>query len=781
MAGGSSKRSGNRKKTIVVLGDWFLDENWLVAKHDSYSSSHRGNIHYITKHDDPEESMVSLCGASEIMAVLKSFFDREEPDSYQFFGFGAWNEDDNEILQCLLCPNHSPSKLLTPLRLRGLANVNTEEGKRRCPYSGRDCELRDLHLKNLTSSPKCSTNRIIRCYEGHGGGIPNLLYRFDWQLPLTDSQLNYRMFDSLKNLDIRSVIIEDHGKGVVQEKSISMLIKSLKSPNKIKWFVRSKLDWPKWMNVLPENKISAKLTVIDFKLAEHWHGERSWGFGRELGRASLELLGDLTGDTIYQHGIQQDSLHKWTSDRAVVLFDDNRCISKDNKTVNMYDCPGPKQLINIGRTTMLFNTLIALDLSTKYTSTPFAQQCSIASHVAYRWTQQASDAWKCERFRYYGEYATALNDIDAVGSYANLTSTSSSYDETWRRWNYSSSGLGVLDNKDGTRKLEIWRSKGALRKYICVGGPKRDDLNDLLVKIDRFKKEKTSRYPFNCLLVSSPGWGKSFLAKCLAEYFDLHYLEFSLSQMANTNDLINCFDSICSVQNMVNKKLLIFMDEINCDIQGHPAMSLLLSPIWDGSFIRDGKTYRILPAVWVFASTASIKWLVGSDKNGTNKGSDFVSRINGPIIQLDQIQDKGSQLLDLLSKLRKEVAAGSDKVDELYQTYKTLPGVFRTDQVYLGITLLDRLWGPITKVSYDVLQLFHDLLLVNGHRSFEFFVSKFTNIQLGVVHVNNVPAIDEYKELGRHVVLPERWRGSRETRKVRDKGIIVHIEMDPSY
>ena len=61
-------------------------------------------------------------------------------------------------------------------------------------------------------------------------------------------------------------------------------------------------------------------------------------------------------------------------------------------------------------------------------------------------------------------------------------------------------------------------------------------------------------------------------------------------------------------------------------------MGLLLNRIWDGSFVREGKTYRLAPAIWIFASTDSIH-----DIATNNKGSDFISRLNGPVIELDAL------------------------------------------------------------------------------------------------------------------------------------------------
>ena len=60
------------------------------------------------------------------------------------------------------------------------------------------------------------------------------------------------------------------------------------------------------------------------------------------------------------------------------------------------------------------------------------------------------------------------------------------------------------------------------------------------------------------------------------------------------------------------------------------------------------------PAVWVFASTEPIEKLVQP-----KKGSDFVSRLNGPVIELDRLATKGNNAVIVpLSNLKKKLVSG---------------------------------------------------------------------------------------------------------------------------
>ncbi len=778
---------GNKEnRAVIIIGDWFIDENWLVSRHNTKSSSHTGDIHYLSQNNDIRKRMISLCGASEILEVLANY---KEFKAIDFIGFGAWNNGDDKIIQCTLCSYNHEEKHMTPYTLHGLKEITSDNDKNRaCPYLHDECsynpKLINLTLKNNSSN--VSTNRIVRVYEGYGGSYPHLLYRFDWQLPMTGAELDYSSFEKeLLNKNIGAVIIEDHGKGVATDACIEALCSAIEKHSttknwatdeelaNIKWYIRSKTKSPSWMKVLKDKEIKARLRVVDSKLFERQKGQRRINFGNKLGRSSLELLGELTGEPVYKHGKETVATNVLKSERVAILFDDNTAVAMErqnndsNDIYNIHKSIGEKQLINIGRTTMFFNALIAQDLSNNFSQDDFELQCYNALKCAYEWSKESSKAWTAEKTHFYGDPRKVLNSLSQKSSKKDYSEIGNylTYKESWLKWNASSENHGILEyKKDDTTKhsLQVWRGECAIKGYICVGGPKRDRINEMLSSIAEFNDNKNPVHPLNCLLTSSPGWGKSYLAKSMADHFDMSFMEFSLSQMATANDLIDSFDSICSHQNRTDKKVLIFIDEINCEIEGNSSMGLLLSPIWDGAFIRNGKYYKLSPAVWMFASTETINSLIA---NNTNKGSDFVSRLNGPIVKLDSVEDNNNAftLQETLGKLKIELSKDID-ITKNYSGNKNyseimnnLPQYLRTEQVYLGVSLLNRLWGPINKVQKSVLNMFYWIVPINGIRSLEFFVSKFQYIQRGVVTSSNVPTYDIFPELIRHIIMPYKW------------------------
>ncbi len=349
-------------------------------------------------------------------------------------------------------PQLSAEKHLTPYTIKNLKEPCVRDKVRKCPYKQceEDCSF-DARMKNLSAEENTSTNRIIRCYEGHGGAQPKLLYRFDWQLPNTI--LKYEDFQELNGKDILAIIIEDHGKGVVNCECIKKLIESIgqDEARKISWYIRTKVDKPSWIKTWDEYKITAKLVVSDTQLANYRKGIRRATYGKELGRFSLELLGEITDDILYEHSsAKKKTIFK--SQKAAILLDNNTAIAKaDNTCFNLFQPYGKKQLLNIGRTAMFFSALIAQDIK-PVVGEDFGRQCDKALQCSYEWTKETTEAWNAEEPHFFGNYDKALRWLDRESRLYEYSEAN--YRELWNRWNASSTRYGIIHFAD-FRKTEF--------------------------------------------------------------------------------------------------------------------------------------------------------------------------------------------------------------------------------------------------------------------------------------------------------------------------------------
>jgi bifunctional ADP-heptose synthase (sugar kinase/adenylyltransferase) len=74
------------KNTILIVGDWVVDENWFLVRHHSDISSHTGLVHYRLAYDKTD-IVFSLGGAGNVARVLYQLR-YEKNENYQLMGLG---------------------------------------------------------------------------------------------------------------------------------------------------------------------------------------------------------------------------------------------------------------------------------------------------------------------------------------------------------------------------------------------------------------------------------------------------------------------------------------------------------------------------------------------------------------------------------------------------------------------------------------------------------------------------------------------------------------------
>lgn len=835
------KKSQN-KKTVLVIGDWFVDENWIMARRELGHSSHTGDTNYAAIASTADKRLLSVGGAAALMGQLAKRFG--SGGKYRFVGVGAWSRDDDSLIRCLLCNKNKSSMRLNPFSLFTMRNPRqdgnciygvTEGGKKKDPCVGMD--LVNLATKKMKKTKNAvTTDRIVRCFIRRGNGTPELKYRYDFTIRKKPGATDPKILtdwlkedvstddDDLRR-EICAVVISDYDRGVVTEETIRALIKLFeeKDPEKPReklhkkpaFFVRSKKEIPEWVPELIENDFEIALMMSDFQLARRIEGERRWWYGRRPGRASLELLRALTNPGGNGDDEAPRLGGKRLAPRAAVLLGDNTVIAQSGEDCFCIDNDNrPTHAINITRSTTFYASLIAQMLPTVGTNIgtkKFYKICHAARDAAYAWSGRLTKSLEKDSYLLFD-----MTRIDALRGYnadkirIDENTPIVKKEDVSKEWRQSSSGLGLVKPTDGKRKrerkqLQLWRGESSLSGYICVGPKKRKDINRLLSSLSEFVGTSEPPHQFSSLITGAPGWGKSFLARCLAEKYNMVFREYSVAQMVTANDFAECLAMIVSEQNKTQRRLLIFIDEVNAQIEGNYILGMLLGPLWGGSFVYNSKIYTIDPAAWLFASTGTI-----DSMQEMVKGSDFASRLTGPIIQLggelsdlkvevpvknprarieendgeetskptepEYVLEERTILQDIRERLNTlendpEEAYKSEVFEspgwEAWRDAKPEPEQ-KTEQVYIMLSLLRRKWGAIRDVDEAVLRLFHDMLPVNGVRSMEIFASKFVNINEETICPANVPVLWKNKDLWRHVVVPPRWfEGTAQKRKSR--------------
>ncbi len=162
---------------ILVLGDWVVDENWVLAKHRSSFSTMEGKAH-LRALGNVNSRVMTFCGAGRVARFLYWMNRFREPTEsggeiwippqervnappFSILGIGIWSEDDEPKLYKMFHPRY-------------LDGINPFTLRRVKPQHIHYQQLDGLYLKNLApayseaaaSSPwkEVGTTRVYRLY-----------------------------------------------------------------------------------------------------------------------------------------------------------------------------------------------------------------------------------------------------------------------------------------------------------------------------------------------------------------------------------------------------------------------------------------------------------------------------------------------------------------------------------------------------------------------------------------------------------------------------------------
>jgi hypothetical protein len=280
------------------------------------------------------------------------------------------------------------------------------------------------------------------------------------------------------------------------------------------------------------------------------------------------------------------------------------------------------------------------------------------------------------------------------------------WDEEDRHWKEALSGKGLIPLQRETKRaeddrrapeycLEVWRGCTSLPGYVAFSGP------------------GVQAKSVSIMLQADPGTGKTFLAQSLAQVFDFRLVKADVTQMVHREDLLDLFDSVATEQANQNKPVLIFVDEVNALLDGSNVYGAFLAPLEEGAYVRRGKAFNLQPCVWIFAGTG----LDGVSGRLGDKVEDFKARMT----MIAQFDFQG-----LLRQRNKNVSLSDDA---------------RREQVYLGASIIKRLYPDVDLVSCGVLERFHNLDPAQAPaRTIRKLIMLMRNVQYGKVTERNCTA-----------------------------------------
>jgi hypothetical protein len=665
-----------RPTNILVVGDWVIDEHWLVGIHRSRTSTRVGRVHYRTI-QTLQSTVTALCGAGRTAGLLYRARKYDQP-LFNVTGVGLWHVKDTGYLRGMLDPN--AIKWRTPHQIN-------------LTYESNETKPTMVNLVEESAAQSPGTIKVIRLYQQTGSTI-KLVERIDWELQAPEFGWysrdalngNPALNKAVDNAPI-AIVVQDFLKGTLSRDLVEFLVKKLPNAD---WFISSKQFEPQWQSKIPVEHIrlieipeAAMQDAIESKrIADTWLTRQGMPT-----KAALSLLNELGEKYVNATFIAIPNEHTILSHRGGATSNKEGAV-----WVNREKDASP---VGLPMSSVCFGAFIAHMLSESPQELTLLVDYSTAFTQAWRqFTRgrlEAPTVWDPGR--------EPRLEFPALRG-GQIRSEALRWTDDLDDWkaSYEDKTLGVITN-DGKRYIELWRAMTLVKNYICIAASKRRVLQQILYQLDAFQREQ--RGARSCMIIATPGSGKSLLAQLLAEDHGLQYLEFNITQMLEKSDLMDCFDVILTTQfENPGKQLLVFVDEIDAHLAGEPVYDMFLSVLERGVYRRAGKTFPLQPCFWLFAGTVDPR-----ENAQDRKGNDFVSRLT-------------------LRPLTMGVGEG-DK--------------WQLENVYLGAALLRVEFPDVREVSSEVLELFHSLPSRVSIRELRQFVRDFVDIRSGEVRWRNVP------------------------------------------
>ena len=721
-------------RRVLIVGDWLVDEHWVVGEHRSDSASRTGQKHSRALHRS-SCCVRSLCGAGQVATILYNATRGEKP-LYDITGFGMWHPGDTEELTVMLDPKQNVAN--TPHRLVPIQR----SGKKMV-------RAKLFNLATRKQNEKVGTTRVIRVYD-RSRSQGELNNRLDWELWLTHAdrtELAKGVRKFLKGLadrlgDFDHIVVKDLGKGVVTRELISAL--AARSSKKATWYVSSKQWKPNWFSDLPKKRVRLLLIpqlAARNAIRDEYIESSTWmTVGGGGSREAIAALSGLSKDFPRAHVVVLPNA------MSVLARDPANPGKAKSARVRGYM---QRHVGNLQRSSVVpMASVFFPALITELLDFPGSRDFLATLKRSLDFT----NAWMRHEYRRVLEdnwRPLPEQNPDLAGEPRRHFDNWREFDwvDAGKHWDQSSEKQGIVryESESGReiQKLQLWRAMTEIDGYVACAPSKRHVLKSLVEHGRLFNAARSTHMAF--MLVDTPGSGKSYLVQRLARKLQMRFLSFNITQMLTRNDLMQCFDKIVTSQSQSpNESFLVFIDEINASIEGQHVYDAFLAPLEDGIYTRSGNSFHIRPCFWVFAGTR-----MPSTGDNSDKGSDFETRLTRrPPFEMTIDPKMASDVKGAL-----------------------------LERTYVGAAMILRFFPDVRRVSRKVLEAINILPGSMSAREIGQFVKGFRNVQYGMVTSMNLrPTWSED-----HDVQPEAvkdWNKKWTTEA--EEAELVILELDPA-
>ena len=98
--------SSNKRRKIAVIGDWLVDDTWLIGNHHTKIANSTGLAHYRSLHH-PDNVVRKISGAGTVASQLYDARLGVEGYEYGLICLGLWHPDDQEYMTLSFKPQYA--------------------------------------------------------------------------------------------------------------------------------------------------------------------------------------------------------------------------------------------------------------------------------------------------------------------------------------------------------------------------------------------------------------------------------------------------------------------------------------------------------------------------------------------------------------------------------------------------------------------------------------------------------------------------------------------------
>ena len=152
-----------KKRKILVVGDFIIDENWFLVEHHSEISSFVGFYHYRLANKQGEY-IRDICGGGHVLQLLNQLFKRKNTEEIELIGLGLWNKKDADLINHLMHCKKKRKKC-------GAFKVSKSLYPTYCDQESK--------VKTYSLDETCPTIKVVRQFHKQNGKIEQI-NRVDW-------------------------------------------------------------------------------------------------------------------------------------------------------------------------------------------------------------------------------------------------------------------------------------------------------------------------------------------------------------------------------------------------------------------------------------------------------------------------------------------------------------------------------------------------------------------------------------------------------------------------